>query len=44
MGKPVEYEFILKDGTKRYEIVCKRTDVWAFKKMHQAVSARPLRK
>ncbi|MGU9981482.1 hypothetical protein ACJ4V0_15715 [Phreatobacter sp. HK31-P] len=43
MGKPVEYEFTLPDGSKRYEIVCERSDVWAFEKMHKAVSSRPLK-
>lgn len=42
MDKPIEYEFVLPDGSKRYEIVYEHADVWAFKRMHQAVSARPV--
>ena len=43
MKKPVEYEFVLRDGSKRYEIICERPDVWSFMKMHQAISAKPLK-
>ena len=37
-----EYEFILADGSVRYEIVSCRKDVVTFKTMHGAVSARPV--
>ena len=37
-----EYEFILPDGTVRYEIVSCRQDVFVLKAMHGAVSARPV--
>jgi hypothetical protein len=40
--KPIEYEFTKPDGTKVYEIVCDRKDVHVFKKMHGAVSAKPV--
>ncbi|WP_164762640.1 MULTISPECIES: hypothetical protein [unclassified Mesorhizobium] len=42
MTKPTEYEFTLPDGSKRYEIVIDRKDVFAFQKMHRAVSAKPV--
>ncbi len=38
-----EYEFTLPDGTKRYEIVFSVADMFAFKNMHNAIRARPLR-
>jgi hypothetical protein len=38
---PVEYEFTLADGSKRYEIAIERGDVQRFFKMHRAVSCRP---
>ena len=41
--KPVEYEFILPDGSKRYEIICHPSDVNIFKRMHKAVVARPVK-
>ena len=44
MEKPVEYEFILPDGSKRYEIVYERKEVFAFQKMHGAVSAAPVKR
>ncbi|WP_457152696.1 hypothetical protein [Mesorhizobium sp. P5_C1] len=40
--KPTEYEFTLPDGTKRYEIVIERKDVFIFQKMHGATSAKPV--
>ena len=40
--KPTEYEFTLPDGSKRYEIVIERTDVFQFQKMHKATSAKPV--
>jgi hypothetical protein len=40
--RPTEYEFMLPDGSKRYEIVYDRSDLHAFIKMHNAVSARPV--
>lgn len=42
MEKPVEYEFTLPDGSKRYEIVYERREVLVFQKMHGAVSAKPV--
>ncbi len=36
------YEFILPDGTVRHEIIRDRKDVFTFKAMHGAVSARPV--
>lgn len=44
MEKPVEYEFTLPDGSKRYEIVFERKEVFAFQKMHRAVKAVPVKK
>lgn len=38
-----EYIFILPDGSRRFEIVMQRSDVWALKSMHGAVSCMPLR-
>ena len=46
MGDPdkgTEYEFTLSDGSKRYEIVMDRKDVFDFKKLHKAVSAQPVK-
>ncbi len=40
--KPVEYEFVLQDGSKVYEIVCDRSDVWAFQRMHNAKACKPV--
>ena len=37
-----EYEFILPDGSVRYEIIRDRKDVVTFKAMHGAVQARPV--
>ncbi|WP_156949337.1 hypothetical protein [Mesorhizobium sp. WSM1293] len=42
MTKPTEYEFTLPDGSKRYEIVIDRKDVFVFQKMQRAVSAKPV--
>ena len=48
MPKPLEYEFTLPDGSKRYEFVdpeCGTSvlkQIEMFKKMHGAVSARPV--
>ncbi|WP_176479181.1 hypothetical protein [Mesorhizobium sp. WSM3860] len=42
MTKPVEYEFTLPDGSKRYEIVIERKDIFTFQRMHAAVSAKPV--
>ena len=39
--KPIEYEFVLPDGSIRYEIVYHPSDVFTFKRMHNAVIARP---
>lgn len=39
--KPTEYEFILPDGSKRYEIVCEPRDVFTFQRMHGSTCARP---
>lgn len=40
---PVEYEFTLPDGSKRFEFIVERGDVAAFMKMHGAVKAMPVR-
>ena len=40
--KPVEYEFVLPDGTKFYEIVCERGEAFKFMRMHGAISAMPV--
>jgi hypothetical protein len=40
--KPIEYEFVLKDGSKRYETVYDRKEVFVFQKMHDATIARPV--
>ena len=40
--KTTEYEFTLPDGSKRYEIVYERKEVFTFQKMHGAVSAKPV--
>ena len=37
-----EYEFTLKDGTKKYDICKSNSDVHAFVKMHNAVKAKPV--
>lgn len=48
MQKPREYEFTLHDGSKRYEFVDPESgtpvarQIEMFKKMHGAVSARPV--
>jgi len=42
--KPVEYEFVLQDGSKVYEIVCERSDVWAFQRMHNAKACKPVQR
>lgn len=44
MSRPTEYEFVLPDGSKRYEIVYEQKEVFIFQKMHGAVSARPIRR
>jgi len=40
--RPVEYEFTLSDGSKRYEIVFDRKDMFDFMKLHKAVSGKPV--
>ncbi|WP_189341873.1 hypothetical protein [Mesorhizobium sp. M2A.F.Ca.ET.067.02.1.1] len=40
--KPTEYVFTLPDGSKRYEIVIGRKDIFTFQKMHGALSAKPV--
>lgn len=42
MEKPIEYEFTLPDGSKCYEIVCERKDVFVFIRMHGAIKAVPV--
>jgi hypothetical protein len=42
--RSTEYEFTLPDGSKRYEIVYDRTDMYVFIKMHKAISARPVKR
>jgi hypothetical protein len=42
--RSTEYEFTLRDGSKRYEIVYDRADVFVFIKMHKAVAARPVKR
>lgn len=42
MLEPVEYEFELPDGSKRYEIVYERREVLIFQRMHGARSAKPI--
>lgn len=44
MDRPVEYEFTLPDGSKRYEIIYERKEVSAFQKMHGAIKAQPVKK
>ncbi len=44
MDKPIEFEFTRPDGTKRYEIVYERKEVFVFMQMHGAVKAEPVRK
>lgn len=39
----VEYIFITHDGKKHYEIVMAPSDMWAFKKLHNARTAMPLK-
>lgn len=41
--KGTEYEFVLPDGSRRYEIVFDASDVPAFMSMHGAFRASPLR-
>lgn len=47
--KPVEYEFVLPDGSKRYEFVDPESgysvmaQIRMFSEMHGAVKARPVR-
>ncbi|MGB3833766.1 MAG: hypothetical protein WA975_18095 [Mesorhizobium sp.] len=41
--KPVEYEFILPDGSKRYEIVFERSDIFVFQRMHGATAVKLVR-
>lgn len=43
MEKPIEYEFTLKDGDKRYEIAYNRREVFMFKRMHKAVAVKPVK-
>lgn len=38
-----EYVFILADGQERFEFVGSNTDMHAFKRMHDAVLAMPVR-
>lgn len=42
MTKPVEYVFVLSDGSRRFEIVTSRRDVAVFVRLHHAMLARPL--
>lgn len=42
--KPVEYEFILPDDSKRYEIIYHPSDVNIFKRIHKVVVARPVKR
>lgn len=42
MREPKEYEFILPDGSKRYEIVYEHKEVFIFMKMHKATAALPV--
>lgn len=42
MENPVEYEFTLPDGSKRYEIVSDRKEVFLFQTMLGATSALPV--
>lgn len=48
MSKPIEYEFTLPDGSKRYEFVLKggsqsvAAQVSTFMKMHGATRAQPV--
>lgn len=42
MDKPMEYAFTLSDGTIRYEQVYERKEIFAFQKLHGAVSAAPV--
>lgn len=46
MRESVEYEFILRDGSCRYEIIDltapARPQMFAFKRMHDAVAAWPV--
>lgn len=37
-----EYEFMMPDGSVRYEMVGCRAEMFAFKAMHGAVRARPV--
>jgi len=36
-----EYTFTLPDGSKRYELVTCRADIFRLKKMHGAIAAHP---
>lgn len=40
--KPIEYEYTLADGSKRYEIVYDRKEAFAFQKMHEKESGGPV--
>lgn len=42
MAAPIEYEFTLADGSKRYEIVFRPDDVLVFTRHYGAVSAKRL--
>ena len=42
-GNGTEYVFTLPDGSKVFEIVFERREVFQFQRMHKAVSARPVR-
>ncbi len=44
MPRPVEYEFVLPNNEKRYEIVYDIKEVQKFKEMHGAISANPVRR
>ncbi|MEK1888821.1 MAG: hypothetical protein AAAB35_14880 [Phyllobacterium sp.] len=41
--KPIEYEFTKQDGSTVYEIVYDQSDIWAFKRMHNAKACKPVR-
>lgn len=40
--KPIEYEFTLLDGSKRYEFVSEIGDAFRFQRMHKARSFKPV--
>lgn len=42
MSGPVEYEFILPDGTTRYEFCYSRAEFWTFYRGYKAIAAKPV--